>query len=200
MPTLRACAQDIEIAHFERPFESGIAETINASAIVIGIDAPGSDLGSLESDTRLLFEEIAWTNAAPTGVAIADAASDPDFLTVVDRFTNGTDDRYWIGNSWLPGPGPAMGGGPESLLGFQSSGGAPAADLAGYLITRIELRVIEFALSSPGSDRAGTGVWTDLHAKAQFTFYGQAVPEPSALAHVALSLVALVRRSRSDPD
>ncbi len=101
--------------------------------------------------------------------------------------TNGKNDAIIVLISC--GGGSASGCGWYESTSFQKFVNSPYPDFHGYEITRIDLTINNLAISSPGSNPNGDGIWTDYSLDGTFTVYG--VPEPTTL--FLLGLGAAVR-------
>jgi hypothetical protein len=172
-------AQEQILAEGSFPIETGSGQRLDSVGLILGVDRPGSALG--EGYTRLLFDGFFWTNEDQGRIAFVDALTDEDFEYVTDFFTNGSNDRIWIGNIWHPGDGFSGYGAPESWLFFGDLNGTMSSDLHGFRISHIQMTLDQFHLNVPGHDPNGDGEWTDVRAEVTFTFFGAAVPEPASI-------------------
>lgn len=145
-----------------------------------------------------IFENYLFTSGDIGSTFSADAASDPDFASLVSILTNGTDDE--IGFSvfkFLQVGFPGVGEGISESIFFR--GLEPARfgpDLIGYQISRINLTIQSLSFS-PYPDPAGS-TGTSFFAQFSFSFDGTppVVPEPGTVALVTIGLAGILGRLR----
>jgi hypothetical protein len=107
--------------------------------------------------------------------------------------TNGNDDNLKVYTEYEDGSGGGISW-PESGWFQHKFVNSSYPDFHGYDITRIELTINNLVFLSPGSNRNGDGIWTDLSWDYTFTVYG--VPEPATLLLFGLGVVIAVRKRR----
>jgi hypothetical protein len=96
----------------------------------------------------LLFENEALT---AVGQTIIDNFTTPDFKTVANRLTDGTDEGIYH-QLLIDGWGGSGGGGSESnALAYASGVSRSGPDLAGYVVTSISLKLTELSATQSGT-------------------------------------------------
>ena len=99
----------------------------------------------------------------------------PNYDDLVQALTDGASGKVLLAS--LPG---GSGGGTISWMEapFFGTGDVPGLtpDAAGYVITRIELEILQLGLVSPGSNPNNNGVWTDYSYNVILRVFGRAAP------------------------
>jgi hypothetical protein len=120
----------------------------------------------------LLERGTFFAQPAPAGTTFWIDSNDPGFDVLVARLTNGTNGFVHYLVSPSPGNGGGGGHGTSESLFFGNQVGPSGADLAGYSIHRVGLRVDALTMASPGADPNGDGSWTDMAIDGAFVFEG----------------------------
>src|SRR6266581_2193641 len=151
--------------------------------------------GVTNGSTATVFDSFVLTPDEVGQVFSLDQSVDPDFNLFTSRLTNGVNDQ-------ITRISRLSGGGSSGLLASEASffstrpPGGNGIDLTGFTIDRIDVKINELSIASPGTDQAHDGIWTDYSIQATLSFIGSPIPEPAGVGvfFAALALMRLFRR------
>src|SRR5205807_840551 len=143
-----------------------------------------------------VFDSFAFTPDQIAQVFSLDQSVDPDFNLFTSRLRNGVNDQI-TQISRLSGGGSVGALGSEAIFFSTRPPGGNGIDLTGFIIDRIDMKINQLSITSPGTDQAHDGIWTDYSIQATLSFIGSPVPEPSGAALIFTGFVsAMFARQR----